>query len=133
MLNFLAWIDLLDFKPLIPDKTYVAAKENEIRSFRDGEIEFNRSLGEFVSAGDNLGLIKGKKEKDRNEIENKHDGYIVRHRQPGAILTEDVICSLLGIRFRKDIPDKIFCRTTIDNSEMDVHLRENLLFKSIGE
>lgn len=133
VLNFLAWVEFFDFKPLIPDKTYVATQENEIRSVRDGDMEFNRSLGEFVSAGDILGVIKGRKETDRSEIENDFDGYIVRHRHPGTILTDDVICSLLGVSFLKDSPGRIVCRTALDNAQMDVNLRENLLFKSIGE
>ncbi len=133
VLNFLAWVDFFDFKPLIPDKTYIATQENEMRSIRDGDMEFNRSLGEFVSSGDSLCVIKGRKEKDRSEIENERDGYIVRHRHPGTILTDDVICSLLGINFSKDNPDRIFCRTALNNADMDVNLRENRLFKSIGE
>ncbi len=131
--NFLAYVDFFDTKPMIPDKTYVATKEYEIRSVRDGDLEFNHSLGEFVSVEDSLGVIKGKKEKDRSEIENEHNGYIVRHRHPGTILTEDVICSLLGISLVKDNPHTMFCRTTLDNTEVDANLRENRLFKGIGK
>lgn len=133
VINFLAWVDFFDFKPVIPEKTYIATREYEIRSFRDGDLKFNNSLGQFVSPGDILGTIKGQKEKDKSKIENDHTGYIVRCQHKGPILTEDVICSLLGIRFVQDNPGEIFCRTTLDNTEVEGNLRENRLFRSIGK
>ncbi|MFH1514958.1 MAG: hypothetical protein ABIG42_05805, partial [bacterium] len=50
VLNFLAYVDLLVFKPSIPDRTYVATREFEIRASRDGKMTLDRVLGDFVSA-----------------------------------------------------------------------------------
>ena len=133
VLNFMAWMGMIDFKPIIPDRTYVATSEFEIRSVRDGNLDFNCSLGDFISEGDRIGVIRGKKNKDVSEIINSHDGYIVSKRRVESVLVEDEICTLLKVSFIENKPGTIFCETTLDNCQLDVQFRENMLFKGLQE
>jgi hypothetical protein len=129
VLNFLAYVGLINAKPLLPEKTYFATLDSEVRSEYDGEICFNRFLGELVTEGERVGTIVNEDMQFQIHIENPRSGYIVSHRQSGQIAAEDVIYSLLDVKHTDEDQATFICDSVLDNSEMDANFRPNRLFE----
>lgn len=128
VLNFLAYVGLINVKPLLPEKTYFATLTSEVRSEYDGEISFDRSLGELVTEGERVGTIVNEDMQFQAHIENPKRGYIVSHRQSGPIAADDVIYSSLDMKLKSDDETTFICESVLDNSEMDANFRPNRLF-----
>jgi predicted deacylase len=129
VLNFLTYVGMIDSKPLIPEKTYIATKDSEIHTSCDGIMEFKTRLGEFLTEGDRIGAVEEEGKSEKTPIENLHDGYIVGQRCDGQVARDDLLCSILRVRLSSDDSSTITCHKAIDNREMDVNFRVNRLFR----
>jgi hypothetical protein len=129
VLNFLAYVGLINVKPLLPEKTYFATLASEVRSEYDGEISFDRSLGELVTEGERVGTIVNEDMQFQKHVENPRSGYIVSHRQSGPIAVEDVIYSLLSVKHTDEDQVTFVCDSLLDNTQMDANFRPNRLFE----
>ena len=132
VLNFLAYARMIESCPVIPDRTFIASVDGEVRSSMEGEMELSFRLGDFLSEGEKVGTIDIKNSKPMQAIENEKNGYVVRRRNGGHVMVDDLIYSLLEVRYLGSDPGKSLCRTALDNSNMcDVNLKPNNLFHGL--